>query len=116
MAVEPEHRRRGIGKLLMDWGIAKVDELGIESFIEASPLGRSLYEKWGYQTVMKLGFFIPSGKREDWNKYAHEMMIQDWFAMWRPKGGTVGEGEKSRPWQLLSPMEPRGYKEEEKRK
>ena len=91
---------------MMKWGNDKIDEMGMESFIEATDLGRGLYEKNGYMTVMKLSFYIPRGKGDDWNRYTHDLMMQDWYAMWRPTNGVVKEGERNRPWQLVPPLEP----------
>lgn len=34
----PEYRHRGIGSLVMKWGVKKADELGIDGFLEASEL------------------------------------------------------------------------------
>ena len=34
----------------MDWGISKADELGLECFVEASPLGSVLYSKYGFRS------------------------------------------------------------------
>ena len=106
MAVHPAHRRHGIGSLMMAWCIAKIDEMDVESYLEASELGRSLYEANGYTTVMKLAFYVPSDKREAWSKFAHDFMFQDIYCLWRPKGGVVREGERERPWQLVEPIEP----------
>jgi GNAT superfamily N-acetyltransferase len=106
MVVHPEHRGRGIGGLMMAWGNEHLDEMGIEGFLEASDLGRALYEKWGYQVVMKLDYFIPPNKGDEWNKWAHELMMPPWYAMWRPPGGVVKPGERNRPWQLVPPLQP----------
>ena len=34
MFTHPDHRRRGAGTLLMDWGIKLADQWGLESFIQ----------------------------------------------------------------------------------
>lgn len=106
MVVHPEHRRRGIGGLMMEWAQGRMDEMGIEGFIEASPLGRELYEKWGYQVVMKLDFFIPPNKGDIWNKLAHDLTMPAWYAMWRPASGVVKNGTRNRPWQLCPQLRP----------
>ncbi|KAI9642703.1 hypothetical protein NHQ30_008434 [Ciborinia camelliae] len=99
IVVHPDHRSRGVGGLMMEWANTRIDGLKMEGFIEANELGRQLYEKWGYRVVMKLDLFIPSGKPDLWNKLAHDLKMPPWYAMWRPLGGTVKEGEKNRPWQ-----------------
>ena len=106
MVVHPEHRNRGIGGLMMAWGNEQTDKMGIEGFIEASELGRGLYEKWGYRVVMKLDFYLPPNKGDEWKKFAHELMMPPWYAMWRPVGGVVKEGQRNRPWQLVPQLHP----------
>ena len=46
MAVDPAHRLRGIGCLLMDVGIVRADDLDLECWLEASAMGKPLYEKF----------------------------------------------------------------------
>jgi len=45
----PEHRRRGVGRLLMDWGVKKADELGLPAYIEATDEGLELYKAYGFK-------------------------------------------------------------------
>ena len=106
MVVDPSHRRQGVGFRMIAWGITSIDERGIESFIEAGSMGRKLYGTFGYWTVMKFSPFIPDDKDEIWNKYAHEFSMQEFYYMWRPKGGVIKDGERSRPWQLVEPIKP----------
>ena len=75
VVVHPEHRRRGIGGLMMEWGQKRIDDMGIEGFIEASPLRRELYKNWGCQVVMKLDLFVPPNKGDFWNKLANNFMM-----------------------------------------
>lgn len=56
LATHPDHQRRGAGSLLLQWAADKADELGMEVFIEASPLGRHLYSKFGFETVKETLF------------------------------------------------------------
>ncbi|TGO63867.1 hypothetical protein BCON_0010g00320 [Botryotinia convoluta] len=88
MVVHPDHRSRGVGGLMMEWANTRIDEMGIEGFIEANELGRRLYEKWGYRVVMKLNLFIPSQKLDLWNKLAHELKMPPYVetAQWS-RGG-----------------------------
>ena len=41
-------------KLVMDWGISKADELGVDAYVEATETGRLLYEKYGFMTYYKV--------------------------------------------------------------
>lgn len=51
LATHPNHQRRGAGSLLMQWAVDKADELGLDAFIEASPAGRHLYSRYGFETI-----------------------------------------------------------------
>lgn len=51
LVVDPAHQRRGLGSRLVEWGLARADELGVEAFLTASPFGKPLYEKQGFQVV-----------------------------------------------------------------
>lgn len=37
--------------MLLQWGAAEADRLGLESYLEASPEGKPLYEKSGYSVI-----------------------------------------------------------------
>lgn len=37
--------------MLLKWGAAEADRLGLDSYLEASPEGRPLYEKSGFTSV-----------------------------------------------------------------
>lgn len=105
MVLLPEHQRRGVGGLMMGWAQKRMDEMGIEGLIEATPAGRELYEKWGYQVVMALDFYIPPNKPDIWKKLANDL-TWPWYVMWRPILGTVQPGERNRPWQQSPTLSP----------
>ncbi|KAH6717678.1 hypothetical protein BKA61DRAFT_511935, partial [Leptodontidium sp. MPI-SDFR-AT-0119] len=44
----PSYQRRGAGKLLVGWGVEEADRRGVKSWVEASVLGKGLYEKFGF--------------------------------------------------------------------
>jgi GNAT superfamily N-acetyltransferase len=59
---------KGAGKLLVKWGTEKADELGLKCFVEASYLGRPLYEKFGF--VIGEHVLLNGGKvREEWKEF-----------------------------------------------
>jgi predicted N-acetyltransferase YhbS len=37
--VRREYQRRGIGNMLVQWGVRKADELGLLAYTEATPAG-----------------------------------------------------------------------------
>ena len=56
IATLPEHHRRGVGAMHLKWGNEQADKLGLLSYLEASPMGRPLYERMGYEVVRELPF------------------------------------------------------------
>ncbi|KAI9880639.1 MAG: hypothetical protein M1830_001643 [Pleopsidium flavum] len=95
----PDHRRRGAGNLLMDWGTRKADELGLESFIEASDMGRWLYVHHEFR-IMGEGDIQPyiseEEKSEEWKRYEEMMSPLKFAIMWRPvKGKWESAGRES---------------------
>lgn len=52
-------QRLVVGKKLLERGLEKVDREGVESWIDASPAGKALYENMGWREVgylkMELG-------------------------------------------------------------
>ncbi|KAK3712573.1 hypothetical protein LTR37_009016 [Vermiconidia calcicola] len=56
LATLPEYHRRGIGGMHMRWGLEQADRLGLPSYLEATPMGRPLYTKLGYEMVRDFEF------------------------------------------------------------
>ncbi|KAH8891238.1 hypothetical protein GQ53DRAFT_806651 [Thozetella sp. PMI_491] len=56
LVTHPNHHRRGAGKMLIEWGLARADEEGLEAYVEASEMGTPLYSKYGFNTVKVLPF------------------------------------------------------------
>ena len=90
----------------MDVGISRADDLNLECWMEASAMGKPLYEKFGYRSLLHLAFDKERKNASDeWMKCAHEMTPPPIYAMWRPKRG-VWENEAGvevqKPWHLGS--------------
>lgn len=47
----PEYQRRGVGSMLMKWGIEKLEEMNVAGFIVSSHQGYSLYLKHGFKEI-----------------------------------------------------------------
>jgi hypothetical protein len=60
---------------LVEWGLGKADEEGVEAYIEASPAGKSLYEKMGYKEIGER-LVIPA-KEEGGEDYVECFMLRD---------------------------------------
>ncbi|OAA51590.1 Acyl-CoA N-acyltransferase [Metarhizium rileyi] len=52
--VYPKHQRRGAASLLLRWGTAEADRLGLPAYLESSEEGRILYERHGWREFRKL--------------------------------------------------------------
>ncbi|OCK80868.1 acyl-CoA N-acyltransferase [Lepidopterella palustris CBS 459.81] len=66
LATHPDHHRRGAGAMLLKWGLDQADKAGLPSYLEASDMGRPLYERLGYRPVKETFF--------DLSKYGAEGM------------------------------------------
>lgn len=106
MAVHPAHRMCGIGSLLMKAGIKRADDLHLECWLEGSSMGKPMYEKFGFQSLLKIAFDTDKpGATDEWRRYAHEMTPAAVFAMWRPRQGMwrLENGQEvGLPWSLGS--------------
>jgi GNAT superfamily N-acetyltransferase len=56
LVTHPDHHRRGAGRMLLEWGAEKADERGYESFLEATSVGRPLYERCGFKALEEKPF------------------------------------------------------------
>ncbi len=102
----PAHRRHGAGKLLMEWGIRKADELGLETYIEASPLGSTLYRKHGFRIVGEADVQPDASMEEDdeeWRRCRERMSPLRFAIMKRPVGGRWEEGTEE--WRMVGDFE-----------
>jgi ribosomal protein S18 acetylase RimI-like enzyme len=54
IATRPEYQGKGAGGQLIRWGLEKVDEEGTETYLEASPHGKPIYERYGFREVDRL--------------------------------------------------------------
>ena len=100
----PSYRRRGVARQLIDWGIREADRLGLEAFIEATDMGRPVYEAMGF-TYMGINAWEPPHKENN-EKSERWRELEEFFqtpiatyTMWRPKGGRFVKGETVVPWE-----------------
>lgn len=97
--VHPSHRRRGAGRLLVEWGTKKADELGVEAFVESTPDGRPLYESCGFVTMngFELKPTLPE-ETEELKKLQRDLHFSGYF-LWRPVRGVFEKGKTVVPWE-----------------
>ena len=83
--------------MLIRWGTAKADELGIETVVSSLPFARGAYEKCGLGAIE----IIPADVEvPDPSSRWKELQADDlsgWL-MWRPIGHDYVEGVDRAPW------------------
>ncbi|EPE25504.1 Acyl-CoA N-acyltransferases (Nat) [Glarea lozoyensis ATCC 20868] len=57
LATHPDFRQMGVGSRLLEWGVKKADEEGLDIYLDGSKMGAALYEKFGW--VAKREFMDP---------------------------------------------------------
>ncbi|KAL8912043.1 MAG: hypothetical protein Q9171_002896 [Xanthocarpia ochracea] len=82
-------------------GVKEADRLNLESFIEATDLGKLTYEACGF--VYAGTNYLESAKRKaspEWRVLERDMQTPiHMYRMWRPAGGKWVEGETQLPWE-----------------
>lgn len=51
MATHPKYQRKGIGRLLVQWGIDVAESLGLPVYLESTQGGLPLYEAVGFEKL-----------------------------------------------------------------
>ncbi|KAK3297301.1 acyl-CoA N-acyltransferase [Chaetomium fimeti] len=54
ISTKAEVKGRGTGRRLVQWGLERVDGDGAVAYLEASPQGRGLFERFGFEVVERL--------------------------------------------------------------
>ncbi|KAL8952776.1 MAG: hypothetical protein Q9222_001323 [Ikaeria aurantiellina] len=60
LAVRAEHRRKGVGSKLIQWGTKIADEMGLDAVVEASMEGAPVYKKHGFESMGKMTYDMPA--------------------------------------------------------
>ncbi|CAN9079198.1 unnamed protein product [Alternaria alternata] len=92
----------GIPKLTAPWWPEGEHRRFCESILN-QVMGKPLYDKFGFQSLLKVAFDNEDSEASDeWRKCAHEMTPAPIFAMWRPKksNGANSQGGFNLPWAL----------------
>lgn len=53
VVVDPMHRRKGVGSMLMRWGLDKAENSETDAYIVATDVGRDMYLTVGFQDVFR---------------------------------------------------------------
>jgi len=51
LSVDPDHQRRGAGRMLVQWGMEQAAAEGKKVFVIATPEGKPLYEAMGFEAI-----------------------------------------------------------------
>jgi hypothetical protein len=70
----------------MQIGVALADSHNVEAWMEASAMGKPLYERHGFSSVAEIQFRTEKdGASNTWRRCEHEMKPESVHAMWRPR-------------------------------
>ncbi|MCJ1310348.1 hypothetical protein MMC25_004012 [Agyrium rufum] len=95
--VDPGSRRAGIGSALLQWGLSKADEMGLESYIDATADGKPFYQALGFTAADKVDFSIPKPNPRQ-KELAEYLLPFSFWPMWRPVRGDFKNGDVLEPW------------------
>ncbi|KAL7788624.1 acyl-CoA N-acyltransferase [Trichoderma ceciliae] len=57
LGVDPQQQRKGIGKIVLDWGIRRAAEEKKDCYLLATPAGKTLYSNTGFEEVRVVRIF-----------------------------------------------------------
>lgn len=63
IATRPEWQGKGAAGMLIRWGLERADQQGVECYLEASPVGKKVYEHFGFEEAGRL--VVPVEGKED---------------------------------------------------
>lgn len=83
--IHPDYRRHGAGQQVLDWGMKKADELGLDVFLDATPPGKPLYEANGF-ICLKENITKPTMENPDekWKEMENKVGAFTFWLMQRP--------------------------------
>ncbi|KAI1334746.1 putative GNAT family acetyltransferase [Xylariaceae sp. FL0016] len=71
LQTDPEHQRRGAGRMLVEWGIEEAKKLGLVAYLESSPEGHEMYKKCGFRdlelTELDMSKWGATSKHQNWS-------------------------------------------------
>ncbi|KAB2575427.1 Puromycin N-acetyltransferase [Lasiodiplodia theobromae] len=76
LSCHPDYQGKGLGAALVKWGLEQAEKDGVPVYLEATPSGKFLYAKLGFETVIEydMARYVPEGV-----KYVFSCML------WKPK-------------------------------
>lgn len=99
MVTYPEERRKGYGSMLMEWGMATANKMGLEVLVEASDQGYPLYKKFGLRSLEKVALdTLIDSPSNTWKRLESDLRETTLWWMWKPSVGIYEEGKTPLPW------------------
>jgi hypothetical protein len=102
MGVLPSKRRSGVASSMMSWGLQKAEELDLECFLEASLLGKRLYERFDFIALMSM--VVNTDKKnpsQTWTRLQSQYSPITVTLMWRPRPSDIHAGTVKSFWDVL---------------
>lgn len=93
--VSTKARRRGAGRMMVEWGLKTADELGLETLIEAAPAGVPLYKTFGFVEVAHTMLDATTeNPTDEWLEVYKKVRPAPFRVplLWRPKYGKFETG------------------------
>ncbi|KAI1826380.1 hypothetical protein F4861DRAFT_105195 [Xylaria intraflava] len=86
----PDYRRRGVGQQFLNWGMNKADQMGVDLFLDATPVGKPAYDANGFRVLEKT-VIIPQTDNPDekWKEAEEKIGHSTWWLMCKPLRGTA---------------------------
>ncbi|KAH8883198.1 hypothetical protein GQ53DRAFT_847095 [Thozetella sp. PMI_491] len=91
LGVHPKHQRKGIATTLVKSGLQVAQDLGLDVFLQASDVGRLVYEK--------LGFKLIDENIEDDSEFGGPGRYVTYFMVWDHRQNVRGEGKQG-AWEI----------------
>lgn len=97
MFVIPAYRHRGIAKQLTEWGLARADEIGLDTWANSNPITRDLFAQYGFECAREMSIdpLAPEDLSEtdlvEWEMMRELVQPIPSASLWRPAGGEMGE-------------------------
>lgn len=81
----PEYRRQGVATLILQWGLAHAEKLGLDAYVEATAEGKPSYERFGFRDIDVNELTVPNGDdSQEAKEVGKDLLPMKWWSMLRP--------------------------------
>ncbi|PQE20025.1 hypothetical protein CJF31_00011858 [Rutstroemia sp. NJR-2017a BVV2] len=99
MFTDVPYRGKGYASMLMQWGMQRAEEKGLEVVVESSEMGHDLYKKFGLRTIEKIALDMRVERPSNtWRRLQSDLGDVLLWWMWKPSGGVYEVGKMELPW------------------